>query len=91
MLFNPWTAYRLAEERMKDAMREAEQARLIRAAKGPRKELKWRLQVTLILKSLLAILTNRRVDASRRQPPSTTSSLTRKMANRRYDSRPACC
>ena len=35
--FNLFAAERLAEERMKDAMREAEQARLIRAAKGPRK------------------------------------------------------
>ncbi len=35
--FNPFVAQRLAEERMRDAMREAEQARLIRAAKGPKK------------------------------------------------------
>jgi len=35
--FNPYLALRVAEERIKDAMREAEQARLIRAAKGPRK------------------------------------------------------
>lgn len=39
MGFNPFTVQRLAEERMKDVMREAEQVRLIRAAKGPRK---WR-------------------------------------------------
>jgi|GEM_PF-4279456 len=37
LAFNPLLAERLAEERMKDAMREAQQARLIRAAKGPRK------------------------------------------------------
>ena len=37
LAFNLFTAQWLAEERMKDAMREAEQARLIRAAKGPRK------------------------------------------------------
>jgi len=37
LAFNPLLAERLVEERMKDAMREAEQARLIRAAKGPRK------------------------------------------------------
>jgi len=42
-------AQQLAEERMKDVMREAEQARLIRAAKGPRKVQEWRLPVTLIL------------------------------------------
>lgn len=37
LAFNLFAAQRLAEERMKDAMREAEQARLIRAARGPRK------------------------------------------------------
>ena len=37
MLFNPYPAQWLAEERMKDMLREAEQARLIRAAQGPRK------------------------------------------------------
>ena len=37
LAFNPLLAERLAEERMNDAMREAQQARLIRAAKGPRK------------------------------------------------------
>jgi hypothetical protein len=34
MMFNPYLPQRLAEERVKDAMREAEQARLIRATKG---------------------------------------------------------
>lgn len=76
MLFNSWTAYWLAQERMKDAMREAEQARLIRAAKGPRKERKWRLQAALILESLLAIFTDRRVDEPRRRSPSIASSPT---------------
>jgi len=35
--FNPYLAQRVAEGRTKDAMREAQQARLIRAAKGPKK------------------------------------------------------
>ena len=44
MRFNAFLAQRLAEERMKDAMREAEQARLIRAAKGARmRKSIWRL------------------------------------------------
>lgn len=44
MWFNGFLAQRLTEERMKDAMREAEQARLIRAAKGARMERSiWRL------------------------------------------------
>jgi len=34
--FNPYLAERLAEERRKDAMREAEQARLIRAVNSAR-------------------------------------------------------
>jgi hypothetical protein len=34
MYFNPFLAQQLREERVKDALREAEQARLIRMAKG---------------------------------------------------------
>jgi hypothetical protein len=34
MWFNPFLVQRLREERVKDALRGAEQARLIRAAKG---------------------------------------------------------
>jgi hypothetical protein len=55
MMFNSYQAQRLAEERVKDALREAEQARLIQAAKGPRKVRRWRLPVALILNSLLAL------------------------------------
>ena len=43
--FNPFTAQRLAEERMRDALREAEQARLIRAAKGPKKSRRLGMQL----------------------------------------------
>jgi len=52
---NPLLDKWLAEERMKDAMRQAEQARLIRAAKGPRKVRRWGLPVAFILSSLLAL------------------------------------
>jgi len=34
MMFNPYLAQQLREERVKDALREAEQVRLIRAARG---------------------------------------------------------
>jgi hypothetical protein len=34
MMSNPYLAQQLREERVKDALRKAEQARLIRAAKG---------------------------------------------------------
>jgi len=53
--FNPFLAELLAEERRKDAMREAEHARLIRAAKGPRKSKDQGLSVMLVLSSLLAL------------------------------------
>jgi len=34
MMYNPYLAQQLREERVKDALRRAEQVRLIRAAKG---------------------------------------------------------
>ncbi len=37
MVFEPYTAQRLAEEQIKDRLREVERYRLIRAAQGPRK------------------------------------------------------
>jgi len=76
--FNPYLAERLAEERMRDATREAERARLIREAKGPRKKQGWQLMVMSILKGLLAIFTDRRVDELRHPPPSTAASPTRR-------------
>ena len=52
MLFNPYLAQRLAEERSKDMLREAEQYRLIRAAKGPRKARGWWTSLALMLSGL---------------------------------------
>jgi len=52
---NPFVAQFLAEERMKDAMRQAEQIRLIRAAQGSGKSWSWSLPVRLGRKSLLLI------------------------------------
>lgn len=43
--FNPYLAQRLAEERMKDSMREAEQARLVRAAQGPQESRRFGVQL----------------------------------------------
>lgn len=54
MYFNPFATQLLAEERMKDAMRQAEQARLIRAVKGSGKSWRGRLPMILALISLLA-------------------------------------
>ena len=47
----------LAKQYRKDKLREAEQARLIRTAKGPREVRGWWLQMPLILSSLLALFT----------------------------------
>jgi len=57
---NPYLAQRLAEERVKDALREAEQARLIRAAQGPRKARKeWLNVVGTILSGLASSVVGR--------------------------------
>ena len=55
-MFNPYLAERLAEKRMKDAMRKAEQARLIRMVEGPRKVRGWWLPVMLIPSGLLGLV-----------------------------------
>ena len=46
-MFNPFLAQQLREERVKDALRNAEQARLIQAAKDLRKSQGWRLAALL--------------------------------------------
>ncbi len=56
MYFDPYLAQRLAEERIKDRLREAEQYRLIRAAKGPRKTRGWWTPVALMLGSLVGLV-----------------------------------
>lgn len=59
--FNPYLAERLAEESRKDAMREAEQARLIQAVKGPRRVREQDEPVTLIPRSLSALFVRPRL------------------------------
>jgi len=56
MYFDSYLAQRLAEERIKDRLREAEQERLIRAAKGPQKTRGWWTPVALMLGSLLGLV-----------------------------------
>ena len=57
---NPYLAQRLAEERMKDALREAEQACLVRAVQGPRKVWKeWFNVVWTILSGLASSVAGR--------------------------------
>ena len=56
MLFNLFLTQQMMEERMKDALREAEQKRLIRAARGPRKVRGWWTSVALMLSSLVGLV-----------------------------------
>jgi len=56
MYFDSYLAQRLAEERIKDRLREAEQYRLIRAAQGPRKARGWWTPVMLMLSSLVGLV-----------------------------------
>ena len=56
MYFDPYMAQRLAEEYMKERRREAEQARLLRAAEGPRKTREWWLPAALIMGALLGLI-----------------------------------
>ncbi|MEA3340458.1 MAG: hypothetical protein U9R15_10880 [Chloroflexota bacterium] len=55
MLFNSYLAQRLAEERIKDRLREAEQYRLIRAAQAPRKARGWWTPLASMLGSLVGL------------------------------------
>jgi hypothetical protein len=56
MYFDPYLAQRLAEERIKDRLREAEQYRLIRAAQGPQKAREWWSSVALVFSSLVGLV-----------------------------------
>jgi len=57
MYVSEYDAVQLAKDRMKDAMHEAEHARLVRAVKGPGKVREWRPWVGLRLSSMLAFFT----------------------------------
>lgn len=56
ILLNPYLAQQLMEERVKDALRKAEQAKLIRVAKGPRRARGWWASVALMLGSLVGFI-----------------------------------
>jgi len=64
-MFNPYLAQWLREERVKDALRKAEQAPLIRAAKGPLKSRERLRSVTQILKTLGVRVAKRKTDETR--------------------------
>jgi len=61
MLPNLFEAQRMAEQRMRDSMREAEQHRMVQAARGPRKPREWRFPVALILSSLSTLFIRLRI------------------------------
>jgi len=57
---NPYLVQRLAEERVKDALCEAEQARLVRAAKGTQKARKgWFNVAGTVLSGLVSFVAGR--------------------------------
>jgi hypothetical protein len=60
MLVNHYEAEQIMKQRVQDALREAEQIRLVRLVQGPSRSRRWRRSVTLILKDLLATFVGRR-------------------------------
>lgn len=56
MLMDQLVAQRIAQQRMRDAEREAEHARLIRSVEGQRKGPAWQLSLGAVLSSLLTFL-----------------------------------
>ena len=56
MYHNPFIAQLVAKERIKDAMRQAEQAHLVREAEGPRKSWGWPLPMVMALKGTQAFM-----------------------------------
>lgn len=54
MYSNPFVAQQVATECIRDAMRQAEQARLVRVAAGSRKPWNWRLPMIMALKNMRA-------------------------------------
>ena len=56
MLFNHYEAERMMEERVKDALREAEQERLMRATKSHERTREWWTPLALMLSSLVGLV-----------------------------------
>lgn len=56
MIFNLFLAHRLAEAYIQEAMREAEQDRLVRADQGTRKARGWWTSVASVLSSLVGLV-----------------------------------
>jgi hypothetical protein len=71
MLLNVYVAQQLAEERMRDALRKADRRRLIQEARRNRCRKARRLALMSMLKSLLAMFSDRRADGLRDRSPSS--------------------
>jgi hypothetical protein len=55
MLYEPLLAHQMSKECVKDILREAKRARLVRISKGPRKSQSWWLAIASTFSSLLAL------------------------------------
>ena len=55
MLYEPLLAHHMAKEQMKNILREAKQAQLVRISEGPGKSQSWRLTIASAFSSLLAL------------------------------------
>ena len=65
MFFNHYEAEQTIEQRVQDALREAEQIRLARLIRDSSRSRRWRWSVTAILKDLLATFVGHRAAESR--------------------------
>ncbi len=68
MSLNPYEAQMIAQERIKDALREAQRMRLIRGARNHTGSRRWRRSAKLVRTSLAGILTGIRLTEPRRSP-----------------------
>jgi hypothetical protein len=57
MLYEPLLAHQISKEHMKDNLREAKRAQLVRVSEAPKKSLSWRLAIASVFSSLLALFT----------------------------------
>ena len=71
MTLNPYEAQMIAQERIKDAVREAQRMRLIRGARNHTGSRRWRWSAKLVRTSLAGILTGIRLTEPRRSPSPT--------------------
>ena len=74
MTVNPYAAYRLAEEHVREAIHEVQQERLSQVAQGPGKVQGWWSRVASVLGNLLAVFTGGTINETRQQYPATRSS-----------------